>query len=115
MTYLLTSWVAARVSTCFPSRDNENDWYVSSTSPAFLVRPDVLNVLGIVPDVARATFTLEDEAGRLTTLDISPVPVPPAVNGVVKVLSKGSGYQAGDAVALEQEIKSALTTAGGSR
>ena len=32
-----------------------------------------------------------------------------------RVLSKHSGYQAGDAVALEQEIKNALTTAGGSR
>jgi cytochrome oxidase Cu insertion factor (SCO1/SenC/PrrC family) len=31
------------------------------------------------------------------------------------VLSKHSGYQAGDAVALEQEIKKALTTAGSSR
>ena len=31
------------------------------------------------------------------------------------VLSKHSGYQAGDAVALEQEIKKALTTAGGPR
>jgi peroxiredoxin len=31
------------------------------------------------------------------------------------VLSKHSGYQAGDAVALEQEIKNALTTAEGSR
>jgi len=31
------------------------------------------------------------------------------------VLSKHSGYQAGDSVALEQEIKNALTTAGGSR
>jgi hypothetical protein len=31
------------------------------------------------------------------------------------VISKHSGYQAGDAVALEQEIKKALTAAEGSR
>ena len=77
--------VAARVATCFASKDNENEWYVLSTGPAFLVRPEVLHALGIVPDLSRAAFTLEDEAGRVITLEISPVVVPPPVAGVVNL------------------------------
>jgi hypothetical protein len=77
--------VAARVSTCFPSKDNENEWYVLSAGPAFIVRPEVLHALGIVPDLARASFTLEDDAGRMITLEIAPVAVPPPVNGVVNL------------------------------
>jgi hypothetical protein len=76
---------AARVATCFPSKDNENEWYVMSTSPAFLVRPEILHALGIVPDLSRAAFTLEDDAGRRSAVEISPVAVPPAVNGTVNI------------------------------
>lgn len=54
-----------------------------STGPAFLVRPEVLHAPGIVPELSRASFTLEDEAGRVITLAISPVTVPPAINGIV--------------------------------
>ena len=67
--------VAARIASCFPSKDNENEWYVLSTSPAFLVRPEVLHTLGIVPDLSRAAFTVEDDAGRQSTFEISPVVV----------------------------------------
>ena len=77
--------VVARVSTCFPSKDNENEWYVLSTGPAFLVRPEVLHTLGIVPDLTRASFTLEDDGGRQSIVEISAVTVPPAVNGVVNL------------------------------
>lgn len=77
--------VASRVATCFPSAENENAWFVLNTSPAFIVRPEVLHTLGIVPELSRAMFTLEDDSGRTTTLDIAPVDVPPPVNGVVNL------------------------------
>ncbi len=56
--------VQARVRGCFPSAENENEWYVLSTSPAFLVRPEVLHALAIVPDLGAATFTFEDDQGK---------------------------------------------------
>src|SRR5688572_23428592 len=77
--------VASRVSTCFPSAANENDWYVLNMGPAIMMRPEVLHALGIVPDMSRALFTLEDEAGKPSTLDITPVVLPPVVNGVVNL------------------------------
>lgn len=77
--------VEARVRTCFPSAENENEWYVMSTSPAFIVRPEFLQALGIVPDVAAAPFTFEDDQGRQSTLEIKAVPVPPATGGVVSL------------------------------
>jgi hypothetical protein len=77
--------VAARIASCFPSKDNENEWFVLNTGPAFVVRPEVLHTLGIVPDLARAAFTLEDDAGQQRTMDIIPIDVPPAVNGVANL------------------------------
>lgn len=75
--------VQARIVSCFPSAANENEWYVMSTSPAFIVRPEVLHALGIVPHLGRASFTFEDGQGQQLTLEISPVAVPPPVAGVV--------------------------------
>jgi hypothetical protein len=75
--------VQARVASCFPSAANENDWYVMSTSPAFIVRPEFLHALGIVPDVASATFTLENEQGQQSTLEIKPIAVPAPIGGAV--------------------------------
>jgi hypothetical protein len=77
--------VAARVSTCFASKEHENEWYVLNTLPAFLLRPEVLHALGIVPDLSRTSFTLEDEAGQTFTIEIDPVTPPAAVNGVVNL------------------------------
>ncbi len=65
--------VNARVASCFPSAANENEWYVLSTSPAFLVRPEVLQTLGIVPGLDQAPFTFEDDEGGRLTLDVKPV------------------------------------------
>ena len=77
--------VASRVATCFPSAANENDWYVLNMGPGFMMRPETLHALGIVPDLSRATFTLEDDAGKQTTLDITPVALPPVINGAVNL------------------------------
>jgi hypothetical protein len=76
---------AARVATCFPSKENENEWYVLNTGPNFFVRPEVLHALDVVPDLSRAVFTLQDDEGRLSTIEVEPVVVPPAVNGVVNL------------------------------
>jgi hypothetical protein len=63
----------ARVQSCFPTAENENEWFVMSTSPALIVVPEVLHALGIAPELGRAPFTFEDEGGKQFTLEISPV------------------------------------------
>jgi len=73
--------VQARVRSCFPSAENENEWYVLGTSPAFIVVPEVLHALGIVPGLGPATFTFEGEDANPLALEIRPVEVP-VVNGV---------------------------------
>ena len=73
--------VQARVTSCFPSAENENQWYVMSTSPAFMLCPEILHALEVVPDLARAPFTFEDEQGKQFTLEISPIEIP-VVGGV---------------------------------
>jgi hypothetical protein len=73
--------VQARVNRCFPSAENENAWYVLGTGPGFLVIPEVLHALGVVPDLGKASFTFEDESGTPFTLEIAPVTVA-VVNGV---------------------------------
>ena len=75
--------VQARILSCFPSAENENEWYVMNSSPAFIVRPEFLHALGVVPDLERAPFTFEDDQGQQATLEIEPVALPPAVGGVV--------------------------------
>jgi hypothetical protein len=73
--------VEARVRTTFPSAQNENEWYVLSTSPAHIARPEVLQALGIVPDLGPAPFRLEDDQGKEFTVAIAPIEPPPIVNG----------------------------------
>ncbi|HSE52942.1 MAG TPA: hypothetical protein VLB00_12195 [Gemmatimonadales bacterium] len=73
--------VDARVRSCFPSAAQENEWYVLSTSPAFIVRPEVLHTLGVVPDLGAAPFTFEDDQGERFTLSITPIAAPPVVQG----------------------------------
>ncbi len=68
--------VLSRVVSCFPSAANENEWYVLSTSPAFLTVPEVLHTLGVVPGLGPAPFTFEDDQGAQLTLEIAPVEVP---------------------------------------
>jgi hypothetical protein len=75
--------VQARIANYIPSAANENAWYVLSASPNFIARPEFLHALGIVPDLARAAFTFEDDQGQQSTLEISPVPLPPVVGGAV--------------------------------
>ena len=72
--------VQKRILSCFPSAENENEWYVLSTSPAFIVRPEVLHTLGIVTDPGHAPFTFEGDQGKQITLDISPAAAPPVAN-----------------------------------
>ena len=77
--------VQARIVTCFPSAANENEWYVMSTGPSSMIRPEVLQTLGILPDLGRAPFTFEDDQGHQSTVEISPVAPPPAVGGVINL------------------------------
>ena len=75
--------VATRVATTFPSKDHENEWFVLNTGPAFIVRPEILHALGIVSELSKATFTLQDDDGHVSTLDIEAAAVPAPVNGIV--------------------------------
>jgi len=68
--------VMSRIVTCFPSAENENEWYVLSTSPAFLTVPEALHTLGVVPGLGPASFTFEDDQGTPLVLEITPVDVP---------------------------------------
>lgn len=68
----------ARILSCFPTAENENGWYVMSTSPAFIIVPEVLHALGVAPALERAPFTFEDERGKQFTMEISPVEFPSA-------------------------------------
>jgi hypothetical protein len=77
--------VQSKVATCFPSAANENEWYVLSTSPAFIMRPEVLHALGIIPDLARAAFTFADDQGGEFTLEIVPIAMPAPTGGVVNL------------------------------
>ena len=73
--------VEARIRTTFPSAQHENEWYALSTSPAHLTRPEVLQALGIVPDLGPAPFRVENDRGEQLTVAIAPVETPRAVNG----------------------------------
>ena len=72
--------VEARVETTFPSAADENEWFVLNTSPPHIVRPEVLQALGIVKDLGPASFELEDDQGRRLTVPIAPISPPPVVN-----------------------------------
>jgi hypothetical protein len=52
---------------------SENEWFVLSNSPGYMANPEVLQTLGIVPDLSRATFTFENDEGKQFALDITPV------------------------------------------
>ena len=75
----------SKVATCFPSAANANEWYVLNTSPSFIMRPEVLHALGIIPDLARAVFTFTDDRGGESTLEIAPVAMPAPIGGVVNL------------------------------
>lgn len=77
--------VDARVRSCFPSAEAENEWYALSTSPAFITRPEVLHALQVIPDRARASFTFEGARGDTFTLEVKPVATPPVVKGSVAI------------------------------
>jgi hypothetical protein len=62
--------VAARVKRVV-SQD-ENEWYVLATAPSFIMRPEVLHTLGVVPTTASATFTFEDDRGTPFDLELTP-------------------------------------------
>ena len=72
--------VQRRVQSCFPTAENENEWYVMSTSPFFIVRPEVLQALAVVPDLGPASFTFEDEQDKQFALDVTPVIPDPSLN-----------------------------------
>jgi len=77
--------VEARVRRCFPSADNENEWYALATSPAFITRPEVLHALGVIADRAHAPFTFEGDQFDTFTLEVKPIVTPPVTKGNVAI------------------------------
>ncbi|HKQ60360.1 MAG TPA: hypothetical protein VJS92_03685 [Candidatus Polarisedimenticolaceae bacterium] len=73
--------VQARAVTCMPSAENENEWLVLSTSPMMIATPEILHTLGVVPDLAHASFTFETDEGQQFSLDLAAIEMP-LVNGV---------------------------------
>jgi hypothetical protein len=68
--------VQARVATCFPSAASENEWFVMSTSPAFIVRPEILHykfldedIPAVMPDIRIDPTWPDFKAGRDAVLD----------------------------------------------
>ena len=49
---------------------HENDQWVKFLSPAYLVMPEVLRALGIVPDLDKAQFVFENSDGSRITLNL---------------------------------------------
>jgi hypothetical protein len=74
--------VQARVATCMPSAANENPWFVLSTSPAFIVRPEILHGLGVIATPGTAQFRFEEDTGKIFTLDVAPITPPPVRDGI---------------------------------
>jgi len=73
--------VEARIRTCFPSAEDENEWLARSASPAFITRPEVLHALGVIADRAHAPFTFENDQGDTFTLGVKAVVMPPVAKG----------------------------------
>jgi D-alanyl-D-alanine carboxypeptidase len=61
----------------------ENEWFVLSNSPFHLVSPEVLQTLGVIPDVSRAAFTFETDEGKQLKLDVIPVIVDGNLNSLL--------------------------------
>ncbi len=51
----------------------DNDVWPTFRLPAFLTVPEILNALGLAPDMNHGRFTVEDEAGRQFDLDLAPL------------------------------------------
>jgi len=63
--------VNARVQCVIPQ--GENAWYVLEQSATQMLRAEVLSSLGIVPSIAQATFTIEDDRGTQRSVNMRPV------------------------------------------
>lgn len=61
----------------------ENEWSILSNSPGYLVRPEVLHTLGIVPDLTKASFAFETDEGKQFALDVVPVTPDASLNSLL--------------------------------
>ena len=62
--------VVAAVSTVI---SHENEAWLREQSPSYLVIPEVLNALGVLPDMERGRFVFEDFSGQRLSLEFAPV------------------------------------------
>lgn len=66
----------------------ENEWFILNNSPGYMVCPEVLHTLGIVPDVGHAVFTLEGDQGKQLTLNIAVVIQDASLNSLLLSAAK---------------------------
>jgi hypothetical protein len=52
---------------------HDNEFGLRVMSPSYLVVPEVLQALGILPDRDKGRFVVEDESGNPSTLEVAPV------------------------------------------
>ena len=65
--------------------ESKNEWYVLSVSASLMSSPEVLQTIGIAPDVERIPFTFETDAGKQFTMEVASLKrIADASSGAVK-------------------------------
>jgi hypothetical protein len=54
---------------------DENKWFDMNTGPAYLLIPEILVTLNVIPDYDHASFTFLDSGSKEIKIDLIPVPV----------------------------------------
>lgn len=54
---------------------DENEWYVRGSTPAWLVVSEALHALGLAADTAHATFEVEDSTGHVVSATLTAGPI----------------------------------------
>src|SRR5581483_103682 len=75
--------VQARVLTLLSQAENE--WFVLNNSPKLMVRPEVLQALGVVPEAEHAPFIFEDDQGKQFTLELHPITPTSDASGAIRL------------------------------
>jgi len=80
----------AKVAAVIP---HENDYWVRQLSPDYLICPEVLHALGIVPQLGTAGFTFQDAGGDTFSLNLPPgdirlIPAPHKARPVIPLYQR---------------------------
>lgn len=59
------------IATVLSEVESKNEWYVLSVSASWMSSPEVLQTIGIAPNIERIPFTFETDAGKQFTLEVA--------------------------------------------